>query len=105
MMEILFRYVAPQSACGYLADRQWSLEYEQVGALSKDEYLALMLDNWRRFGTMLFRPACPSCTACRSLRVPVAAFRPDRSQRRCRQANEGMVELRIGRPKVTLAKL
>jgi arginine-tRNA-protein transferase len=104
-METLFRYVAPPSPCGYLPERKWSLEYEQVAELSKAEYLARMLDNWRRFGTMLFRPACADCTACRSLRVPAARFRPDRSQRRCRQANEGSITLRIGAPKVTPAKL
>ena len=32
-------------------------------------------------------------------------FRPDRSQQRCRQANEGVIELRIGEPIVNRAKL
>src|SRR5262249_39418820 len=58
-----------------------------------------------RFGTMLFRPACRSCHACRALRVHAARFRPDRSQRRARRANEGVVELRVGRPAVSRAKL
>ena len=43
---------------------------------------------------MLFRPACRSCRACRSLRIAVDRFRPDRSQKRAREANEGVVELR-----------
>lgn len=104
-MQTLFRYVATPSPCGYLPDRLWSLEYQQVASLSPAEYLVLLLNNWRRFGTMLFRPNCASCTACHSLRVPVATFRPDRSQRRCRDANEGVVTLRIGEPSVTQAKL
>jgi arginyl-tRNA--protein-N-Asp/Glu arginylyltransferase len=104
-MESLFRYVASPSRCGYLPDRQWSLEYDYVGSMTRDEYLERMLDGWRRFGIMLFRPACRACTACRSLRVLADRFRPDRSQRRCRRANEGEVELRIGRPAVTRAKL
>jgi arginyl-tRNA--protein-N-Asp/Glu arginylyltransferase len=105
MMESLFRYVAPPSPCGYLPQQVWSLEYDYVGSMTAGEYLAHMLDNWRRFGKMLFRPACEKCHACRSLRVVVPAFRPDRSQRRCRQANEGVLELRIGKPRVTKAKL
>jgi leucyl-tRNA---protein transferase len=104
-METLFRYVAAPSRCGYLPDRDWSLEYEQVAALSPAEYQQRMLQGWRRFGAVLFRPACPSCTACQALRVPADRFRPDRSQRRCRRANEGVVTLRIGRPAVTRAKL
>ncbi len=104
-MESLFRYVATPSRCGYLHDRQWSLEYEYVGSMTREEYLERMLDGWRRFGIMLFRPACKACVACHSLRVDARRFRPDRSQRRCRRANEGEVELRIGRPAVTRAKL
>jgi arginine-tRNA-protein transferase len=104
-MESLFRYVASPSTCGYLPDQVWSLEYEYVASMTTDEYLQRMLEGWRRFGNMLFRPACPSCTACRSVRVRAAHFRPDRSQRRARQANEGAVELRIGQPAVTKAKL
>ncbi len=104
-MESLFRYVAAPSRCGYLADRLWSLEYEYVGSLTREEYLERMLDGWRRFGIMLFRPACRACMACRALRICVPHFHPDRSQRRCRRINEGVVELRIGRPGVTRAKL
>lgn len=104
-MESLFQYVAPPSPCNYLPRQEWSLEYNYVGSLSPGEYLRFMLDNWRRFGNMLFRPACAACHACRSLRIPVARFRPDRSQKRCRQANEGVVELRIGEPTVTRTKL
>jgi arginine-tRNA-protein transferase len=104
-MESLFHYVAAPSPCGYLPDRLWSLEYEYVRSMSTAEYLQRMLDGWRRFGTMLFRPACQSCTACRSLRVVVDRFRPDRGQRRARKANEGQVTLRVGKPSVTKAKL
>jgi arginine-tRNA-protein transferase len=104
-MQTLFHYVAEPSRCGYLPDRQWSLEYAYVTSLTPAEYLQCMLDGWRRFGTMLFRPACPSCRACQSLRVLAGAFRPNRSQRRCRKQNEHAVELRIGRPGVTAAKL
>jgi arginine-tRNA-protein transferase len=64
-----------------------------------------LLQGWRRFGHMLFRPRCRDCTACRSLRVLVDRFRPDRSQRRVRKTNEGEVQLRVGSPSVTTAKL
>jgi arginine-tRNA-protein transferase len=104
-MESLFRYTATPSPCGYLPDRLWSLEYEYVAAMTPAEYLQRMLEGWRRFGTMLFRPACRGCTACQALRVLAGRFRPDRSQRRARKANAGQVELRVGLPSVTRAKL
>src|SRR5438067_2368596 len=42
---------------------------------------------------------------CRSLRVPVASFRPDRSQRRAWAANEHEVSVSVGPPSVTDDKL
>jgi arginine-tRNA-protein transferase len=104
-MESLFRYVAPPSTCGYLPDRRWSLEYEMVAAISAEEYQQRLIHGWRRFGGMMFRPQCPACQACQSLRVEVAHFRPSRSQRRARKANEGAIECRVGSPTVSRAKL
>jgi arginine-tRNA-protein transferase len=88
-----------------LPDQLWSLEYDYVADASPQEYLGRMIDGWRHFGSMLFRPACQNCNACRPLRVCVERFRPNRSQKRNRQANEGTIELRIGRPAVTRSKL
>jgi arginine-tRNA-protein transferase len=104
-MESLFHYVAPVSRCGYLPERAWRLEYELVASLSAAEYLQRMKEGWRRFGHTLFRPQCPSCRACQSLRVPTATFQPNRSQRRARARNEQAVELRIGLPEATRQKL
>jgi leucyl-tRNA---protein transferase len=104
-METIFRHTAAPSPCGYLPDRMWSLEYELVYQLNRDEYMQRMREGWRRFGTMLFRPHCAGCHACQSLRVLVDRFRPDRGQRRARKCNEGVVEVRVGTPSVTRAKL
>jgi arginine-tRNA-protein transferase len=104
-METLFQYIAPPSQCGYLPEQLWSLEYEIVAQIAPEEYMGRMAAGWRRFGNMIFRPRCPGCTACRSLRVLVHQFRPNRSQRRARQANERDLTLVIGEPSVTRAKL
>jgi arginine-tRNA-protein transferase len=104
-MESLIRFTAPPSPCGYLPDRDWSLEYEHVAKANAAEYMRRMREGWRRFGYTMFRPQCPACNACRSLRVVVERFRPDRSQRRARKANENDVELRIGEPRVTRSRL
>ena len=97
-MESLFRYVAPPSSCGYLPEQVWSLEYEYVAEMTAAEYLQRMIEGWRRFGNRLFRPRVPACRACQALRVRAAEFRPDRSQRRVRKANEGECRCGIGQP-------
>src|SRR5262249_11350850 len=104
-MESLFQYVASPSPCGYLPDRDWSIEYEMVGQMTAAEYLARLKAGWRRFGGMLFRPRCPACQACQSLRVLVDQFRPNRSQKRAARINAGEVELVIGHPGVSREKL
>lgn len=104
-METLYRYVTTPSQCGYLPQELWSLEYEIVRRLSPAEFLARLRQGWRRFGTSVFRPRCAACTACRSLRVLVDQFRPDRSQRRACQINANDVELRIDPPSGSRAKL
>src|SRR5438093_1039387 len=104
-MQSLFRYVAPPHTCSYLPEQVASMEYEMVADIGADEYLQKMLDGWRRFGGTLFRPRCPACTQCRALRVDVAGFRPNRSQRRAWAANAGDVQVHIGPPSVSRAKL
>jgi arginyl-tRNA--protein-N-Asp/Glu arginylyltransferase len=104
-MQSLFTYIAPPSPCSYLPDQRWSLEYEMVQDLGGEEYMQRMLDGWRRFGSMLFRPRCPRCTQCQALRVDVTHFQPSRSQRRAWARNDGEVRLHIGPPHVTRTKL
>lgn len=100
-MITLLRYETPPGPCGYLPDRAWRYEHEVVAAMTPAEYGERLRQGWRHFGHLLFRPKCPSCAACRSLRVDVARFRPSRSQRRNRTLNQGVVQLTIGRPTLT----
>lgn len=104
-METVFNFVSTPGPCGYLPEQSWRLEYEIVRSMSAQEYLDRLERGWRRFGISLFRPRCPACAACRSLRVLVEQFRPDRSMRRLRKANAGSVRHEIGTPSVTRAKL
>jgi leucyl-tRNA---protein transferase len=100
----LLTFTSPPHDCGYLPERLASLQYEVVAEATPAEYLTRMKQGWRRFGHQFFRPVCKHCTACRSLRVPVAAFRPDRSQRRAVAANAD-TRLVVGTPEVTAEKL
>jgi arginine-tRNA-protein transferase len=50
----------------------------------------LIRSGFRRSGALVYRPHCPSCRACVSVRVPVQDFQPDRSQRRVWRANQDL---------------
>ena len=103
-MKSLLTFTSPPERCEYLPAQTWQLQYELVGRLTQDEYAARLKSGWRRFGYMLFRPACPSCRRCQSLRVLIATFHPDRSQRRAWKANAGTVSIVIGPPSTSPEK-
>jgi arginyl-tRNA--protein-N-Asp/Glu arginylyltransferase len=104
-METISRWTEPPGPCPYQADHTCEREYLFVSRLDPSEYMAHLLAGWRRFGHTIFRQTCSGPGACRSLRVDAAAFRPDRSQRRTRLANEGVVRLQIATPAITPAKV
>ena len=81
------RGTAPPGECNYLPAETASLEYRYLLDVSVEEYEAMLARGWRRQGMCFFRPACPACVKCRSLRVDVAEFRPTKSQRRCLKRN------------------
>jgi leucyl-tRNA---protein transferase len=100
----LHQFTTPPAQCGYLPDQVWTLQYLFVAAASAEEYQEYLRRGWRRFGRGFFHPVCRSCRQCQSIRVPVATFRPDRSQRRARKINAD-IELVIGEPEITDEKL
>lgn len=104
-MEISSHYASPPHPCSYLNEQTALLEYVECSQLTSLEYGYLLEQGWRRFGRSLFRPRCPSCTACWSLRVIVNDFEMDRSQRRNARENKDRVTLRIGLPSVSQEKL
>lgn len=99
------RFFDDPRPCAYLPNRIERLENEIAVDLSATEYAERMDQGFRRFGRILFRPRCPFCQACQSLRVDVARFRPNRSQKRCWKRNRDSVRCEIGAPSVAPAIL
>ena len=79
------------SPCPYLDGRESRLLLLRPRDLAPGLYHLLLDLNFRRLGWGVYRPVCDSCTECHQLRLEVAAFRPDRSQRRCRRRNADVV--------------
>ena len=97
-MEARLRFFTEAHRCEYLPEETARLEYLIVDRMSAGEYLEWLRRGWRRFGHALFHPACRSCGACRSLRVPVASFQRHRTLRRVWKANAGRVTIVMGEP-------
>jgi arginine-tRNA-protein transferase len=53
-------------------------------------YSRLAEQGFRRSGDLVYRPHCIACEACVPVRIPVAEFTPDRSQRRTWHDNEDL---------------
>jgi len=81
-----------------------SLEVRVMLDVTPEELGGMLARGWRRFGPCYFRPQCPACEACVTLRVNVADFHPSRSQRRARN-RAARLRRTVGRPIVDEARL
>lgn len=103
-MERRATFVSALTRCEYLPDRQWRLRYEIRPGIDERGYMEMMRAGWRRIGPALFRPECPACRMCRSLRVPAETFVPSASQRRVWKRNARDIAIRIDRPSLSAEK-
>ena len=82
-------FLSAPHPCSYLPDRDTiNLVADPRVTINTRLYSALVEQGFRRSGEFTYRPRCPDCDACVSMRLPVARFRPNRAQRRVLKRNQ-----------------
>jgi len=84
-------YVTAPQPCPYLEGRMerklfTALQGENAERLNN----SLSQQGFRRSQNVLYRPSCAECSACLSARINVAAFCPNKSQRRTARRNANL---------------
>ena len=93
--ESLRVFHTPAHVCGYFPDRiARDLVLDPRDPQLAQRYAMALAWGFRRSGDILYRPHCHGCRACVAVRIPVAQFLPDRSQRRCLARNADL-EVRV----------
>jgi leucyl-tRNA---protein transferase len=85
--------------CSYLPGRTARLPYRHpVAMLAPELFDQRLAEGDRRSGVFLYRTQCPHCRACQPIRLDIAKFRPDATQRRMQRRGDDVLTVKIGPP-------
>ncbi|MEM5517642.1 arginyltransferase [Henriciella sp. AS95] len=94
-------YVTAPTPCPYLEDQFERKAFTHLAQASPDSlHHQLSEAGFRRSQAVAYRPACPSCNACRSVRVDAGNFKLSRNQARIVNRNQDLVRTPV-EPKAT----
>lgn len=92
--------------CPYLEHRVSRLPLRiPARGLERSELEVRLARGDRRQGLFLYRPACPGCVACEPIRLELARFAPNRSQRRTLKRGDRLLTVELGEPQADLERV
>ena len=82
---------SPAHACSYFPDRSAITRAFWASEIPPELYHRFMDAGFRRSGKVVYQPICHRCRSCVPIRVPVARFVPNKSQRRAWRKNQDLI--------------
>ena len=98
-MELLKEF-SLEDKCSYLDDKTQTTHYKIIHNCSKEHSQELVERGYRRFGKMFFRPICPSCDECKSIKIDANNYNFSKSAKRIMKKNAHVQSI-IQKPTLT----
>jgi arginine-tRNA-protein transferase len=84
-------FATPEHNCSYIeGNKAKTLFVDPLSEVSMAAFSQLSDLGFRRSGKHIYRPHCENCQACISVRIPVALFSPNKTQRRVFNKNSDL---------------
>ena len=92
--------------CPYLPGQMARLPHRlPVDPLTPEQFDERLAAGDRRSGPLLYRPACPQCSACEPIRLDLGRFAPRDTQRRAKRRGDQWLEVSIRTPIVDARRI